>query len=168
MAAVRNQDTLDRLCEELETNAGDIALACSAVQASTGWLKRWMREDPKVDAAIRDAMDTGTAVLESEMIRRAVHGVDDPIFYKDEQVGSRKKYSDALLIKALESRKRDVYGKTVDVNQNVNIKVMSDDELDTKIAMLAERLGLQLALPAPDEAVTVDFEPCEIELEDLL
>lgn len=158
MAAVRNQETLDRLCQELETNAGDVALACSAIGASTGWLKRWMREDPRVDATIKDAMDTGTAVLESEMIRRAIHGVDEPIFYKEEQIGTKKKYSDTLLIKALESRKRDVYGKVVDVNQNINVKVMTDDELDSKISMLAERLGMQLALPAPDEAITVEFE----------
>lgn len=150
--ATRNAETLEQLCELLEKNAGDTLAACAALQVSTGWLRTWMREDPKVEARIKDAIDTGAAVLESAMIKRAVEGVKQPIYYKDQKVGSKRVYSDTLLIKALESRKPETYGKRVEVNQNVNVKHLSDDDLDKRIDMLMQRLGVQAQLPAPVEA----------------
>lgn len=168
MGAVRNQETLDDLTRALEANAGDVADACSTIPCSVGWLKGWMRDDPKIEAAINDAIDTGATVLEHHMIKRATVGWKEPVFYKDEQIGSKRKFSDALLIKALESRKPDMYGKRMDVNQNVSITHMSDGELDKKIDMLLERTGLK-ALPAPDIAIDAEFtEIHELQLDDLL
>lgn len=168
MGAVRNQDTLDDITRALEANAGDVALACSTVSCSVSWLKSWMREDPKVEAAIIDAIDTGTVHLESAMISRGMRGWKEPVFYKDNKIGYKRKFSDTLLIKALESRKPDVYGKRLDVNQHVSITHMSDGELDKKIDMLLERTGLK-ALPSPDSAIDAEFEElCDIELDDLL
>lgn len=170
MSAVRNADTLDLICSRLETNAGDIARACAEHNVSTGWLKRWMRDDPKVDAAIRDAMDTGTAVLESALIKRAVDGYEEPVFYKDEIVGYKTKFSDSNLQFALSARKREVYGKTIDINQNISVTHLSDKELDAKIEMLSAKLGLTLALPAPGETIDAEFEDVreEIAVDDLL
>lgn len=168
MAAVRNGDTLERLVETLETNAGDVLDACRVIGVSTGWLKKWMRDDPKVEAAIQDAIDTGATVLESAMISRAVKGWKEPVYYKDELVGHKRKYSDTLLIKALESRKPETYGKKVDMNHNVTVKNMTDSELDSKIEMLMSRLGMK-ALPAPEEVLDAEFTPVEeLSVEDLL
>lgn len=167
MVAVRNEETLQSLIERLEVNCGDIADACQGL-CSTGWLRKWMRDDPKVDAAIQDAMETGALGLESAMIKRATVGWEEPVFYKEEQVGTKRKFSDTLLIKALEGRKRDVYGKSVEINQNVNIRNMTDQELDRKIDALMSRMGLK-QLPAPEEGEYADFEPVtELSLEDLL
>lgn len=166
MAAIRTQETVDTLCEALERNAGDVALACAEAGCSVGWLKRWMRDDPKVEAAINDAVDTGATVLESAMIKRAVHGYKEKIFFKDQCIGTKRRYSDSLLVKALESRLPDKYGKRVDVNQNIRIQHLSDTELDSKIDMLMGRLGMT-ALPAPDNAVDAEFEEI-ISVEDLL
>ena len=165
---VRDQQTLEDIVSNLETNCGDLAGACTNI-CSTGWLKRWMHDDPKVEAVIRDAMDTGAMGLESAAITRAVHGVEEPVFYRDEIVGHRKKYSDTLLVKMLESRKPDVYGRRMDVNTNITVKTLSDAELDKRIEMLSQRLGL----PAPSlQLEAVDAEYTELEpslaLEDLL
>jgi hypothetical protein len=168
MPAVRNQETLDCLCSALARNAGDKAAACAEIGVSTGWLKGWIRDDPKVEAAIEDAVDTGTMALESAMIKRAVEGVKEPVFYKENKVGHRRKYSDALLIKLVEARKPDQYGKKSDVNVNVNIRQLSDNELDAKIEMLLSRT----ALPAPAQVIEGEFvelrEKEEISVEDLL
>ena len=46
----------------------------------------------------REALEEGTDLLEAEARRRAVTGVDKPVFYKGEVVGSITKYSDRLLM----------------------------------------------------------------------
>lgn len=166
MPAVRNEETLADLVDALERNAGDIANACSLIGASTGWLKKWMRDDAKVEAAINDAKDTGTTVIESAAIKRAVNGVEEPIYYKDELVGYRRRYSDALTIKLLEARRPEVYGKKLEMTQNINVKQLDDKELDKRIAMLSERLGMA-ALPSPDSVEDAEFSEL-VDVEDLL
>lgn len=169
MAAIRNLRTLEDLCTELERNAGDIARACSTVGCSTGWLKLWMRNDPKVEAAINDALDTGTAVLESALIKRAVDGVDEPIYFKDQLVGYKTRYSDSNLQFALKARKRDMYGDKIETNTTIRVKSMSDEELDSKIAMMAERLGIAMpALPAPSSIEDAVFTELPLTVDDLL
>jgi hypothetical protein len=158
MSAVRNEDNLELICSALERNAGDVAGACADVGCSTGWLKKWMRDDPKVEVSIKDAIDTGTAVLESALIKRAVKGVKEPIYFKDQLVGHRRRYSDSNLQFALTARKRDVYGKQVEINTNISVKHLSDDELNAKIDMLANRLGVTLSLPSPDSIIDAEFE----------
>jgi hypothetical protein len=173
--ATRNQDTLDKLCERIRVNAGDVADACSALGLTTGWVRTWMRDDPKVMAALEDAIEAGAMVLESAMIRRAVDGVQEPIYYRDSLVGHKTRYSDPLLIKALESRLPDRYGKKMEVNNNINVRHLSDSELDSKINMLMDRLGMT-ALPAPIEGEFTDITDYDnavtayedIEVDDLL
>lgn len=163
---VRDLETLQDILDTLETNCGDLAGACSGV-CSTGWLKRWMRDDPKVEAAVKDAMDTGAMGLESAAIQRAVHGVEEDVYYRDEVIGKKRKYSDTLLVKMLESRKPETYGRRMDVNTQITVTNLSDAELDKKIAMLSARLGL----PAPEQTIDAEFsvvEPEPITLDDLL
>jgi hypothetical protein len=169
MTAVRNQETLDDLCEALRGNCGDVAGACSQVRCSTGWLKNWRRDDPKVDAAIDDAIETGALGLESAMIKRATKGWKEPVFQNGALVGHKRKFSDPLLIKALEARLPERYGRKMEINNNVNIRNMSDNELDTKITMLMDRLGMK-QLPAPGETIEdAEFTECEvIMVDDLL
>ena len=51
-----------------------------------------------------EATELGTAALEDEAVRRAYHGVEEPVFYKGVQCGSITKYSDKLLIFLLKAR----------------------------------------------------------------
>lgn len=170
MTATKNEETLEDLCEAIRRNAGDVADACFQVGCSTGWLRAWMRDDPKVGAAVEDAMATGAMVLESAMINRAVKGWEEPVYYKDELVGHKTKYSDTLLIKALESRLPERYGKKMEVNQNVNVRHMTDGELDAKINALLARPEIAALLPAPDASIEEgEFTPVDdFDVEDLL
>lgn len=58
------------------------------------------------DAALQEAMDT---VLEPEAIRRAVTGVDKPVYQGGEKVGTIREYSDTLLIFLLKGGKPAKY-----------------------------------------------------------
>src|SRR5262245_35631544 len=58
------------------------------------------------EAALGEAMDT---VLEPEAVRRAVQGIDEPVYQKGDLAGYIRRYSDTLLIFLLKAGKPDKY-----------------------------------------------------------
>ncbi|WCL55082.1 hypothetical protein [Gimibacter soli] len=83
-----------------ETRSG--AAAFAGVSPST--VRRWSRTDP----AFRDAetaVTTGALdALEAEAVRRALHGVEKPVFRGGEQVATVTELSDGLLTLLLKQR----------------------------------------------------------------
>jgi hypothetical protein len=67
----------------------------------------------KTDAIFRrawdEALNIGTRMLEQEAVRRAYHGVDRPVFFKGEQCGVVREYSDTLLMFLLRGRRPEKY-----------------------------------------------------------
>jgi hypothetical protein len=57
------------------------------------------------------AIEIGYGILEDEAIRRAVLGVQEPIYQKGELVGYVTRYSDSLLAFLLKGRRRQIYGE---------------------------------------------------------
>jgi hypothetical protein len=56
------------------------------------------RNDPAFEARFQIARKQSVTVLEDEAHRRAYTGVDEPVFYRGEECGTVRKYSDTLLI----------------------------------------------------------------------
>jgi hypothetical protein len=69
------------------------------------------KADEAFSDAWEDAQDEFIGILEREALRRAMVGVETPIFYKGKQIGIRRKPSDRLLMFLLEANRPDVYGK---------------------------------------------------------
>lgn len=59
------------------------------------------------DAAINEAMDE----LEDALIERAKQGVEKPVYFRGEQVGSVRSYSDALGMFLLKAKRPEVYAR---------------------------------------------------------
>ncbi len=57
------------------------------------------------DSALEDAIDS----MEAEAYRRAVVGVDEPVYYLGQPIGAIRKYSDALLINLLKAYRPEKY-----------------------------------------------------------
>lgn len=70
---------------------------------------RWLERDVLYAAAFEDAKQEALEILEAEARRRALNGVEKPIYYRGERVGSMQEYSDTLLILLLKAGKPDVY-----------------------------------------------------------
>lgn len=70
----------------------------------------WLKDDPTGYGA-EYAHAEGVAIdrLEQEARRRALVGVDEPVFYKGERIGAIRKYSDSLLMFLLNGRRGDVF-----------------------------------------------------------
>ena len=69
----------------------------------------WLNKDEEYRAAFEAAKLEASDRLEEEARRRAVEGVDDPVYYKGEQVGVIRRYSDTLLIFLLKGAMPEKY-----------------------------------------------------------
>jgi hypothetical protein len=69
--------------------------------ARAGYRKRDIhalrQADPEVDDRYRTGRGYGDDQIRDEMQRRAIHGVDEPVFHQGEIVGHITRYSDRLL-----------------------------------------------------------------------
>lgn len=71
--------------------------------------------DPGFHEMALDMLEEWADNLEQEAIRRAVEGVDEPVFHQGEVVGFVKKYSDNLLGKLLTGRRPEIFGNKTEV-----------------------------------------------------
>jgi hypothetical protein len=71
------------------------------------------REDKEFAAEWDRALELAVGMFEDEAARRAVHGIDKPVFYQGEQCGVIREYSDTLLTVLLKAHKPDMYRERI-------------------------------------------------------
>ena len=91
----------------------NVARACRDAGIPRRTAYDWRDADPDFAREWDDALDDGIDLLEAELHRRAFEGVEKPIYYKGERVGTTRHYSDALAMFLLKAhrpaRYRDNY-----------------------------------------------------------
>lgn len=97
-------DWAPRFLEELR-RLGTIRHACESVGCSRTNVYQRRDGDKAFAAALADAHEDFTDLLDAEGFRRAVVGVDDPILHQGVVVATVKKYSDSILIMMLKARR---------------------------------------------------------------
>ena len=90
-----------------ETGRFDLAAQAAHVTRFTHY--HWMHEDAEYPTAFAAAQQMAADMLETEAIRRAVTGVDKPIFWKGRQISSVKEYDTTLLIFMLKGLRPEKY-----------------------------------------------------------
>lgn len=79
-----------------------VAQACDLSHVAYSTAYHWRRTDPPFRAAWDAAEKAGEEAMmgrfKSELVRRAIDGVDEPVFHNGEAVATRKRYSDPLLM----------------------------------------------------------------------
>ncbi len=111
--------------------------AAEATGVSYCQVGRWKDRDEEFRQAYHEVEDKIADRLEKEAIRRAVEGVEEPVYYQGEVVGSITRYSDKLLTFLLKGNRPEKYMDKVQhsggVDQNINVKAdlskLSDGEL---------------------------------------
>lgn len=83
-------------------SCGVASIAAREVGRSEASFQRERRDNEAFSAAWDWALREAADLLVVEAKRRAMDGVDKPIFYKGDEVATVKEYSDSLLIKLLE------------------------------------------------------------------
>ena len=83
--------------------SGSITHAALAAKVSRRQHYNWLKDEQYVKF-FDDAKEEAADLLEEEARRRAVDGIQQPVYYKGEQIGTRLVYSDTLLIFLLKVR----------------------------------------------------------------
>jgi len=91
-------------------------IAASGVTRST--LYEWRDTDPVFAEAWREAKSDIRDALEAEAYRRAVHGDDVPVYYRGEEIGAVRKFSDTLLIFLLKAHDPARFRDNISVEQS--------------------------------------------------
>ena len=110
----------------------------------------WIDTDPEYAEQVEAVNEELADALEQEAHRRAVEGVEEPVFCRGERVGSIRKYSDPLLILLLKAKRPEQFRDSVDVTNKLDdgttvidpavMKTLTDE--DIRVARL---LGRKLA-----------------------
>ena len=90
--------------------------AAKAVGVNHSTILRHIEKDPAFARAVEEALTEAADTFEDELIRRAVHGYEEPVFFNGVEVGKVRKYSDRLLDKLVTATKREKYGQQSTVN----------------------------------------------------
>lgn len=90
---------LDALAEGLSVSS-----AAKAAGVPLRTIYGWREADPAFAAEWTAAYTIGADNLEAEAQRRAVKGIEEPVFHGGKVVGSVRRYSDTLLIYMLKAR----------------------------------------------------------------
>lgn len=91
------------------------------------------KNDPEFAEAWLLALEAGNDVLEAEALRRAVDGVDEPVFtQKGELAGHVRKYSDTLLALLLKAHLPEKFRERSEVKHAGTIELASAIEAARK------------------------------------
>jgi hypothetical protein len=94
---------------------GVINRACEAVgiDRQTVWIRR--QKNPDFAAQCELAIEMSADKLEQEARRRALEGVEEPVYQGGQLVGTRLVYSDSLLALMLKGRRKKVFADRTEV-----------------------------------------------------
>ena len=98
-----------------------------------------------------DALGEGVDILEAEARRRAVTGVDKPVYYKGEVVGSITKYSDRLLMFLLRAHRPQKFRDGGKVKQTGATDVDVDRDREKRTMERLEKLDRLEKMAALDD-----------------
>ncbi len=114
MTAENGHDWQTPFLEKL-AECGNVTRACKAAKVARWTAYRHRRDDPAFERAWDEALSIAVGLLEDEAWRRAREGWLEPVFFKGEQQGSVRKYSDTLLIFLLKAHNPAKYRENLDL-----------------------------------------------------
>lgn len=101
---------------------GNVTQAAHAAEIDRKQHYAWLDKDKKYFKAFTDAEGEAADLLEKEAHRRAVLGVDEPVFYLGKEVVDKvgnpvrvKKYSDPLLVQLLKANRPEKFRERYEV-----------------------------------------------------
>lgn len=98
---------------------GTLTHAAARVGTGRSSHRYWMEHDPEYPALFAEAAQQANDNLEREARRRAVEGIDKPVYQGGNLVGSIREYSDTLLIFLMKGALPAKYRERVEITMDV-------------------------------------------------
>lgn len=128
----------------------------AAKEAGIGRTTVYEERQRNEDFALRwaEIEEWTTEEMEQEARRRAVLGVEEPVFHKGEQCGTIRRYSDTLLQFMLRARKPEVYRERVAIHHSGELRTEAPEvpESADRLAFVASVAADIGVLPTTGEA----------------
>lgn len=126
---------------------GTVELAAKEVPVAPKTVYAWMKSDTDFATRVNDikpvAKNTYLGALEQEAHRRAVEGVEEPVFFQGRLVAHVRKYSDTLLIVLLKANAPEKYRERTEITgkdgKALEVEIDVKDKLISAINCLASR-----------------------------
>lgn len=133
-ALARRRQEQDLFLDAL-SKVGTVVGACQHTSIGRRTHYDWLEKDPTgYGKRYEEAIESATDNLETEARRRAMVGVDEPIYYKGKKIDSVRKYSDVLLIALLNAYRPQRFKHRHDVSGKVlvqpDLSRLSAEELE--------------------------------------
>lgn len=90
-------------------NGHSVAAACKAARYSRARVYVWRREDPAFAEQWDISCTMAGDLLEGEADRRGRNGYAEPVYHRGKETGTRRRYSDSLLLARLKALKPESY-----------------------------------------------------------
>lgn len=120
---------------------GNVKLSAQEAGVDRATVYRWKDSDDEFAQAMSKAHDDAVDLLIQEARRRALQGVEEPVFQKGEEVGRIRKYSDVLLIFLIKGGRPEVYRERYELKHAGSIQT-GDSALAAAVASDPEARSL--------------------------
>jgi len=100
---------------EMYRETGNVSRSARFAGISREHIYHYRKDNEAFRAEMAEAEAEALEALEFEAYRRAAVGVDKPVYYKGEQCGVIREYSDTLLIFLLKARAPHKYRENLDI-----------------------------------------------------
>ena len=126
---------------EVLRETGNVTLAAQHAGQSRNQVHDVRQRSKRFAAQWDNALEEATDLLEAEARRRALTGIDKPVFYKGKVVGSTKKYSRPLLMFLLEAHRPQKFRDGGKVEQPGATDVDVDRDIEKAILEKLDRMA---------------------------
>lgn len=103
---------------------GNVSASANRAGIERSWAYQTRRKNERFRALWDDALEQAVDALEEEARRRAYQGVEEPVFWKGQQVSQVTKYSDTLLIFLLKAHRPEKFRENHHIEASGTVEVV--------------------------------------------
>jgi len=135
---------------------GNVRRSCEAAGVARSWVYEVREKDPAFAVEWKLAALDAADLIEEVVLERGVNGWDEPVWHQGEQCGEVRRYSNTLAVFLLKHANPEKYGDRtelrhsgpdggpIQIQQTVDLSLLTDDELDQAEHLAARAAGLPL------------------------
>lgn len=112
-------DEKTNFIKKLRQTNGNVSKACQAVKIGRTVIYEHRKTDADFARLWDETLDSVLDEAEQEVFRRAVKGVNKPVFYKGVKIAALKEYSDRLLEFMLKAGRPEKFRERFDIDANI-------------------------------------------------